>query len=314
MDTLTFDSRDLDVTEDFLSRAYATMRIASGTPGSTRAQIHRAGIPTVSVDELALDFEMAYSVSPLGRICLCVVHEGTVRDHGFQGVEDSFGPGDVVLFAPPDLPYEGRICNARYNITMLDPALLAQVAGDGSRPVRLTGHRPRSAAAARHLSRTIAHLRDDVLSDAEIADQPLIAATAAQHLAASVLAAFPNTALDEPAAHGTEAHPAVLRRALAYIDDHADQPVTVADIAAAAHVTVRALQYAFRRHLDTTPLAQLRRVRLAHAHHELVAADPGSGTTVTEIAARWGFHHPGRFASLYRDTYRKAPHEALAGG
>ncbi|MGW3461765.1 AraC family transcriptional regulator, partial [Streptomyces olivaceoviridis] len=91
MDTLTFDSRDLDVTEDFLSRAYATMRIASGTPGSTRAQIHRAGIPTVSVDELALDFEMAYSVSPLGRICLCVVHEGTVRDHGFQGVEDSFG-------------------------------------------------------------------------------------------------------------------------------------------------------------------------------------------------------------------------------
>ncbi|MEW2514414.1 helix-turn-helix transcriptional regulator [Streptomyces sp. NPDC046870] len=314
MDSLTFDSHDLDVTEDFLSRAYAKMRIASGTPGSNRAQIRRAGIPAVSVDELALDFEMSYSVSPLGRICLCVVHEGTVRDHAFQGVEDSFGPGDAVLFAPPDLPYQGRICNARYNITMLDPALLAQVAGDGSRPVRLIGHRPRSAAAARHLTRTIAHLRDDVLSDAQIADQPLIAATAAQHLAASVLAAFPNTALDEPAAHDTGAHPAVLRRALAYIDDHADQPVTVADIAAAAHVTVRALQYAFRRHLDTTPLAQLRRVRLSHAHHELMAADPGSGVTVTEIAARWGFHHPGRFASLYRGTYRRAPHETLAGG
>ncbi|WP_225823674.1 helix-turn-helix transcriptional regulator [Streptomyces naphthomycinicus] len=315
MDTLTFDSDDLEVTEDFLSRAYARMRIASGTPGSTRARIRRAGIGSVSVDEIALDFDMAYSVTPLGRVCLCVVHEGTVRDHGFQGVEDSFGPGDVVLFAPPDLPYAGRICGARYNITMLDPALLAQVASgpDESRPVRLTGHRPRSAAAARQLSRTIVHLRDTVLADPETAEQPLVAATAAQHLAASVLAAFPNTAEDEPGADGNDMRPTALRRALAYIDDHADQPVTVADIAGAAHVTVRALQYTFRRHLDTTPLAQLRRVRLAHAHHDLSTADPGDGITVTDVAARWGFHHPGRFASLYRDTYRRAPHETLSG-
>ncbi|AYN37964.1 AraC family transcriptional regulator [Streptomyces dangxiongensis] len=317
MESLTFDSDDLEVTEDFLSRAYARMRIASATPGSGHVSVHRAGLSSVSVDELALDFEMSYSVSPLGRICLGVVHEGTVRDHGFWGVEDTFGPGDVVLFAPPDLPYTGRICHARYNVTMLDPALLAQVAAGpaGSPPVRLTGHRPRSAAAARQLSGTIAHLRDHVLSDPQIADQPLIAATAAQHLAASVLAAFPNTALDEPTgADRHDAHPAMLRRALAYIDDHADQPVTVADIAAAAHVTVRALQYAFRRHLGTTPLAHLRRVRLAHAHQDLVNADPGTGTTVASIAARWGFHHPGRFASLYRQTFRRTPHESLSDG
>ncbi|MGW2492420.1 helix-turn-helix transcriptional regulator [Streptomyces sp. NPDC001606] len=316
METLTFDSADLEATEDFLSRAYARMRIGSSTPAASRARIRRTAIAPVSVDELVLDFEMSYSVTPLGRICLCLVYEGTVRDHRFQGVEDTFGPGDMVLLAPPDLPYSGRICNARYNITMLDPALLGQVAAgaDDARPVRLTGHRPRSAAAASQLSRTIAHLRDSVLADPETADQPLIAATAAQYLAASVLNAFPNTALPEPtAADRRDAHPAVLRRALAYIDDHADQPVTVADIAAAAHVTVRALQYAFRRHLDTTPLAHLRRVRLAHAHQELATATPDSGATVTAIATRWGFHHPGRFAALYRDTYRRTPHTTLAG-
>ncbi|WP_317446934.1 hypothetical protein [Streptomyces collinus] len=152
-----------------------------------------------------------------------------VRDHSFPGVEDAFGRGDVVLFAPPDLPYSGRICAARYNITMLDPALLGQVAAGGPRgdgPVRLTGHRPHSAAAARYLSHAIAHLRDHVPADLAVADQPLIASTA-------------------------------------------------------AHVTVRA-QYAFRRHLGTTPLAHLPRVRLAHAHHDLVTAAPDSGTTVTE--------------------------------
>ncbi|MEU9479793.1 helix-turn-helix domain-containing protein [Streptomyces sp. NPDC048191] len=317
MDTLSFDSADLDLTEDFLSRAYARMRIGSSTPEAGRARIRRSAIAPVSIDEIALDFEMSYSVTPLGRVCLGTVHEGTVRDHRFQGVEDSFGPDDMMLFAPPDVPYSGRICHARYTVTMLDPALLAQVAAgpDGARPVRLTGHRPRSAAAARRLSHTISHVRDHVLADPETADHPLVAATAAQHLAASVLAAFPNTALAEPtAADRRDAHPAVLRRALAFIDDHADRPIAVADIAAAAHVTVRALQYAFRRHLDTTPLAHLRRVRLAHAHQDLVTAGPDGASTVTEIAARWGFHHPGRFAALYRDTYRRSPHTTLSGG
>ncbi|MBL1086874.1 helix-turn-helix transcriptional regulator [Streptomyces actinomycinicus] len=317
MESLTFDSDDLDVTADFLSRAYARMNISSGTPGSNHARVHRAGVASMSVDELALDFEMSYSVTPLGRICLCLMHEGTVRDHRFPGVEDAFGPGDLVQFAPPDVPFSGRISGARYNITMLDPALLAQVATgpDASRPVRLTGHRPHSAAAARHLGRTIAHLRDTVLSDPEIADQPLIASTAAQHLAASVLATFPHTARTEPTATDrNDAHPAVLRRALAYIDDHADEPVTVAEIAGAAHVTTRALQYAFRRHLSTTPLAHLRRVRLAHAHLDLVAAGPGDGNSVTAIAARWGFHHPGRFASLYREAYGRTPYDTLSAG
>ncbi|MET7476583.1 helix-turn-helix domain-containing protein [Streptomyces sp. NPDC005648] len=314
MQTLTFHSDDLDRTEEFLSQAYARMRIGNGTAETSNTHIRRTAIDSVSVDELDLDFEMSYAVTPLGRICLCVVHEGTIEDHVYQGVEDSFGPGDVVSFAPPELPYAGRVCSARYNITMLDPALLTQVAADAAdgRPVRLTGHRPHSPAAAEQLRSTISYVRDHVLAVPAVADQPLVASTAAQHLAASVLAAFPNTALTEPT--GTDrqdAHPAALRRALAYLEDHADQPVTVAEVAAAAHVTVRALQYAFRRHLDTTPLAHLRRVRLAHAHQDLVSADPGTGATVTEIAARWGFYHAGRFAALYRQSYDRSPHRTL---
>ncbi|MFR0353199.1 helix-turn-helix transcriptional regulator [Streptomyces sediminimaris] len=319
METLTFESDDLGATEDFLSRAYARMHIGSSTPDAGRARVSRTGIAPVSVDEIDLSFEMSYSVTPLGKVCLCVMHDGTVRDHSFQGVKDDFGPGDVVMFAPPDLPYSGRICNARYNITMLEPALLSQVAGEqGGPPVRLTGHRPHTPAVARQLGRTIAYLRDQMLADPAVAEQPLVASTAAQHLAASVLSAFPNTALtDDAGAHGRDerdARPVILRRALAYIDDHADQPVTLSDIAAAAHVTPRALQYAFRRHLDTTPLAHLRRVRLAQAHRDLVAGDSADGATVTDIAARWGFHHPGRFASFYRGTYRCAPHQTLNGG
>ncbi|QIJ60818.1 helix-turn-helix transcriptional regulator [Streptomyces sp. JB150] len=317
MASLVFESDDLDLTEDFLCRAYARMTIGSGSPGDSRARIRRDTLPSVSVDEIDLGFDMSYAVTPLGRICLCLVHEGTVRDHAYRGVRDDFGPGDLVLFAPPDAPYSGQIRTARYNITMLEPALLDQVAATAAQrrpqPVRLTGHRPHSPAAARHLRNTILYLRDHVLADPAVAEQPLIAATGGQLLAASVLAAFPNTAQTEPAAQDrTDAHSATVRRAVAYIEDHADQPITVAEIAAAAHVTIRALQYAFRRHLDTTPLAYLRRVRLAQAHRELRAASPLT-TTVGEIAARWGFAHPGRFAALYREAYGTSPSATLRG-
>lgn len=315
MGTVHFDSSDIEVTEDFLSRHYARMRIGNGTPQSSRARIRRDELPGVSVDELDLDFDMRYSVTPLQKICLCLVHEGTIQDHSFGRVEDAFGPGDMVSFAPPELPYEGRICGARYNITMLDPDLLTQVAatapGAKPGPVRLTGHRPVSDTAALHLKRTIVHLRDHVLADPEVAAQPLVASTAAQYLAASVLGAFPSTARTRPT--GTDrhdAHSATLRRAVAHIEAHAQEPLTVREIAAAAHVTVRALQYAFRRHLDTTPLAYLRRVRLAHAHEDLRATDP-STATVTSIAARWGFHHTGRFAALYREAYGRTPLQTL---
>ncbi|WP_234543221.1 helix-turn-helix transcriptional regulator [Streptomyces shenzhenensis] len=318
MDSLVFESDDLGTTEDFLSQAYARMRIGSTTPGASTARVRRDATTSFSVDEIDLDFEMSYSVSPLGRICLCVVHEGTIQDHVFHGVRDSFAAGDTVLFAPHDLPYAGRICNARYNITMLDPGLLDQVAASaGARPgepVRLTGHRPRSRAAGDRLRATIFYLRDQVLADPDTAAEPLLVSAGGQLLAASVLAAFPNTARTDPTGQDRgDAHPATLRRAIAYIDDHADQPITVADIAGAVHVTIRTLQYAFRRHLDTTPTAYLRRVRLAQAHHDLLAADPHGGATVAGIAARWGFTHPGRFAALYRATYATGPAEALRG-
>ncbi|WP_020138249.1 helix-turn-helix transcriptional regulator [Streptomyces sp. 351MFTsu5.1] len=319
METLTFDSEDLERTEEFLSHAYAKMRIGNGTPDSSRARIHRSAIDTVSVDELDLDFDMSYAVTPLGRICLCVVHEGTIEDHVYQGVSDSFGPGDVVSFAPPELSYAGRIHAARYNITMLDPALLTQVAGVADplrpEPVRLTGHRPLSVAAGERLRSTIRYVQDHVLADPAVADQPLVASTAAQHLAATVLATFPNTAsVDPTGSDRQDARPAALRRAVAFIEGHPDRPLTVAEIAEAAHVSVRALQYAFRRHLECTPLAYVRQVRLSQAHAELAAADPESGATVTDIAARWGFSHPGRFATLYRRTYARSPRRTLRDG
>lgn len=104
--------------------------------------------------------------------------------------------------------------------------------------------------------------------------------------------------------------PATLRRAVAFIDEHAGRHLTVADIAAASFVTVRAVQLAFRRHLDMTPMQYLRQVRLDRAHQDLLAADPAR-ESVTAVAYRWKFASASRFTAYYRGVYGVLPSHTL---
>jgi transcriptional regulator GlxA family with amidase domain len=127
----------------------------------------------------------------------------------------------------------------------------------------------------------------------------------------SVLARATDAPLGRPtfASTGTRP-PATVRRMVAYIDAHLDQPLSVVDIARAACVTPRAVQLAFRRHLDTTPMTYVRRARLEQAHRQLRDSTLNDGVTVTAVATRWGFT-PSRFAQHYRATYGQRPSRTL---
>jgi AraC-like DNA-binding protein/anti-anti-sigma regulatory factor len=113
--------------------------------------------------------------------------------------------------------------------------------------------------------------------------------------------------------NGRDAPAETLRRAIAYIEQHAGDPIGAADIAAAACVTARTVQLAFRRHLGITPLGYLRQVRLERAHRELLAAQPAPGI-VTRIAADWRFTNLSRFSANYRAAYGVLPSQTLHDG
>lgn len=313
MQNLAFDSEDLGATEEFLNSAYTRMRISNHGSATVRTRVRRDMLGPVSLDRLDLGFDMAYDAAPLNKVCLTTVYSGTVEVDRHHGGPETFAAGDTGLLTPHDLPYSGVIRSSRYDITMFDPALLnrlAETAGHAA-PVRLSGRRPLSAAAGRQLAAVITHLQR-VAADPTAPDNPLLAATGADYLAATVLATMPTTAVTEPeAADRRDAHPETVRRAITYLESHLHEDVTIAEVAAAAFVTPRALQLAFRRHLDTTPLRYLQRLRLAGAHDDLCAAVPGDGQTVTSIAHRWGFAHPGRFAIAYRRHYGRSPADVL---
>ncbi|CAA0136091.1 HTH-type transcriptional regulator CdhR [Mycolicibacterium vanbaalenii] len=132
------------------------------------------------------------------------------------------------------------------------------------------------------------------------------------HSRVSLCAKFgnPDTTMRPDNRATTTTQPRLLRRALDFIHDNAEYEITIRDIASASDVTPRALQYAFREHLDTTPLEYLRRIRLERAHRELQSADPALDT-VTSIAGRCGFSHPGRFSSAYKQVFGTEPSRTL---
>lgn len=101
-----------------------------------------------------------------------------------------------------------------------------------------------------------------------------------------------------------------LRKAAAFIEANAAADLTIAEIAEAARVTPRAVQLAFQRYWGMTPMAYLRSVRLRHARADLQRGDRES-TSVTEVALRWGFHSPSRFAAYYREAFDEMPNATL---
>jgi AraC-like DNA-binding protein len=141
---------------------------------------------------------------------------------------------------------------------------------------------------------------------------PLMAHELTRMAATVMLETFPNTAMTARYVAGPGwAPPAAVRRAAAFIESHADQPVTLADIAAAAGVTGRALQSAFRRYYDNTPVGYLRQARLERAYRELQDADPAAGLTVAAVARRWGWTSPGQFTAAYQRRFGEAPSRTL---
>jgi AraC-like DNA-binding protein len=106
-----------------------------------------------------------------------------------------------------------------------------------------------------------------------------------------------------------QVHPRHLKNALHLLAAEPARPWTVQKLAAACGVAPRTLQKHFRRFVGRTPLGYLREIRIDLAREELLRAS--HNLTVTEVAARCGLNHLGRFAIHYRQRYGEAPSDTL---
>ena len=228
--------------------------------------------------------------------------------------------GDV-LVCGTDTAHQVQWSALRWQAVRLDIAatfgLVAGLLDADRREQRFALGRPVSEARLRYWQAAVDHVSGAVFEVPAVASSALARAEAFRMLAGATLLTFPNSALAataDPNGRGTGAvEPAVLRRAMAFVEAHADQPIGLAQIAAAARVGARSLQQAFRRYRDTTPLEYVRTVRMERARADLLAADPAAGDTVAAVAARWGFTHYGHFAVDYRRRFGCSPSATLRG-
>jgi len=170
---------------------------------------------------------------------------------------------------------------------------------------------PVSEALGDHWGSTTRHVLDGVLSNDAAMASPLVRSAAFRSLVTAFVEAFDTNVVGTGKSSDARALPSTVRRALAFVEEHAHDDIGVVEIAEAARLTPRGLQLAFRRHLDTTPMAALRAARLRGAHGDLVLGDPTLGHTVAGIALSWGFANPGRFAALYSTQFGRTPRETL---
>ncbi|MFD4248246.1 MULTISPECIES: AraC family transcriptional regulator [Amycolatopsis] len=124
-------------------------------------------------------------------------------------------------------------------------------------------------------------------------------------LAGALAASFLLAGCPEAGA-GPAPRPRAINRVLDQLHDDPGRPWTAGDMAEVAGTSVRRLQEGFRQWVGCSPTEYLLGIRLQRADADLAA----SGSTVSEVAARWGFSSASRFAAAYRRRYGVPPAQA----
>jgi AraC-like DNA-binding protein len=310
---LALESRDGQAVEETWRQFVPSAKLHQVDPRTFEFQWTSVALDDFSVVKYELAASVQSAIEPTDEMMACrvAVRDGWVRT-----------PGRELNARLPWLAIDGPT-SARWNgraqvRAFVFPREYAQqyartASGDDRLILKMTDASPRTPALAEHWERTYHHVMSSLLSLAATGESdPLLEAELRRHALRTTLAAFPTTfldALDRTAQRG--AAPRTVRRAIAYIEQHAREPITVDDIAAAVSISTRGLQYAFKRALDVTPTEYLRGVRLDGAHADLKA---DASASVADIARRWGFAGPSKFAKYYREAYGRSPRDTVRMG
>jgi AraC-like DNA-binding protein len=310
-------TRDMEEIAELVDRLYVEHRARFQCADPARVD---AGVRSVTAGllEAAIvryqGFDYHARVSPPDDFLGLVTLSGTGTLTAARDCLD-FARGDVLL-DPVDLPYTADMQDCTFMLLRVPRLVAGNLAeehtGLPAPGLRFESIAPVSASARALWSQTVAFICRQLIDSGITEISPLLAQSMTRLAAAVLLETFPNTTMTASYLRGPgQVTPAAVRRAAAFIDAHAGQPITVTEVAAAARISARALQYAFRRHYDTTPTGYMRQVRLERAHSELQTADPTTGASVAEVAHRWGWANPANFAAAYRKQYGTPPSHTL---
>ena len=308
---LTLSSRDVGVVEETWRQFVPSAALQRVDPRTFGFSWSSSAMPHFSTVRYELSASVQSAIDPEGQLMACRVASrggwvGTPRG------ELNAGLPWVALDTPTSARWQQR---ADVRAFVFDREWAQQevrrLTGDDRFSLRARGVRPSpvSRELAAHWERVFLHVAGSLFTSGARAD--LVEVELRRNALHATLAAFsPEFGLALQRSVQRRAAPRSVQRAISYLEEHAHEAITIDDVAEAAGISTRGLQYAFRRALDMTPTDYLRRRRLEGAHAEMEA---GTAASVGEIALRWGFASASRFAKHYRDAYGRTPRQTLRG-
>ncbi|MGE2717725.1 helix-turn-helix domain-containing protein [Mycolicibacterium litorale] len=301
---------DLAEASEMLQAEYgASLRLRESRTKARQLSVERRHTPAFDCHDVRLPAQLQFDVEDFGAVVIASLQAGTVTTNSdVHGV--SYRRGDVFLSNFPGAHYRCFTDHAASHTVTIPVRVLAESAGVAPSALRFMSGNPVSAAAAEQWMGTLDTV-ERLLADPVMAN-PVVLGKAGRMLAAKVLEIFPVTRTPGTD-HPGRLVPNFLRRAIAFMEENAAADIGLAEIAAAVELTPEGVTYLFRRHLGVGPLEHLRRIRLDHAHLELLDHTPDT-TTVHRIAARWGFAHVASFEEFYQGCYGQNPQVTLQAG
>ncbi len=281
---------------------------------STHARVHASGIYVTTISD-RFQTEMDIIGAGLPQYWFALANAGSmmvkqggrrVNAQGAAGVAlpGGGGPGTHLLSS------DGNVrTNIWIDADVLERALAAMLGDRLRAPLDFEMAVDWGVGLAVSLRQQAAYFASELRRPDGLASNAVALASLTDLILHTLLLALPHSYSARLARPAAGIAPGVLTRAEDYMRAHAGQAIRMEQVAVAAGCSLRALNAAYRRFRDTTPLSALRAVRLANARAELMR---DGEALIGEVAARHGFSNFGRFASAYSQVFGELPSETVA--
>ncbi|MGH3715110.1 MAG: AraC family transcriptional regulator [Micromonosporaceae bacterium] len=310
-------TRDVDQAREMIGRALAPHRLqVLGRRGDFDARQHTAPIGAMALCYVRYGAEVKVTPETIdSRYLIHIPLTGAVdTDNGVRQVRST---RTVASVAQPGLPYRMHwrpktdLLLARFDAHCVQRTLGQMLGYPPRGPLRFELGIDLGTPEMRSWLDVVNMIRRDTDRGRPLASSPLALTHLEDLLTTGLLTAARHS--HSELLHNAETRAAPPRRVQLAIDvmrARLTDPITVHDIAQSVGLATRSLQEGFQKHLGTTPMAYLNRLRLDKAHADLIQAD-AAGTTVTAIATKWGFTNSSRFAEAHRRAYGETPAQTL---
>lgn len=305
------DTRDWDAAHRAVADVYFPHELrALGSPGDVDLQLRTIELDGVTIGRLNWGTDVEITCEYPGAHEINIPLSGHL--HSRSGTDDVVSlPGQATVFRAgrPSLitrwSADCHVIGVKFDADRLDREADRIHAG----PLRPQLHLPDRIDVTRpdagNWFTLVRALSAQLREPSNLLANPLVG----PQLASAVTTAFLLAVTPEVADADLTLQPRMVKRVLDALRDDPARPWTLADMAELAGTSVRRLQEGFAEYVQRTPTATLRDIRLDRARADLAAGS----ATVTDVAARWGFSSPSRFAAAYRGRYGRSPSEDLRG-